>query len=298
MSGVDTKKKNKKNGLCDEALQEMEEEFAARLGEADDTIAALRAERDDLRAELSSSAKGGDANAALLREKTNQLADYKNELEASARKNGELEGTVRKLQLNLKDFKQENDRMVNRMRLHDETAAKAAEEAAAKEASMAEEIRALRQRIAAEGHDRDEEVLDLRQRLAAAAARAQESVGREAKRALDAAEERALAAEADAAQLRANISEIEAGRSRGRALRRGGRESGTGKGGEEFFLFLLFCLFSFYDPPQTQHHHVPYAKQKNAPGHGVSFRTHLIELFASRLHSCFKRIQRAGWFQR
>lgn len=115
---------------------------------------------------------------------------------------------------------------------------------------MAEEIRALRQRIAAEGHDRDEEVLDLRQRLAAAAARAQESVGREAKRALEAAEERALAAEADAAQLRANISEIEAGRSRGRALRRGGRESGAGKGGEEeFFLFLLFLSVFFLRSP-------------------------------------------------
>ena len=51
----------------------MEEEFAARLGEADDTIATLRAERDELRAELNSTAKGGDANAALVREKAEQL---------------------------------------------------------------------------------------------------------------------------------------------------------------------------------------------------------------------------------
>ena len=62
--------------------------------------------------------------SALVREKGEQLANYKNELEASSRKTGELEGTVRKLQLNLKDCKQEADRMTNRMRLHDETAAK------------------------------------------------------------------------------------------------------------------------------------------------------------------------------
>ncbi len=51
--------------------------------------------------------------------------------------------------------------------------------------------------LAEEGHDRDQEVLDLRQKLAAAAAAAKESIGREAKRQLDAAEERAAATEAE-----------------------------------------------------------------------------------------------------
>jgi hypothetical protein len=86
----------------------------------------------------------------------------------------------------------------------------AAADAAAKEEKMGEEIHGLRQSLAAEGQDRDVEVLDLRQKLAAAAARAQASIGKESKRIIDAAEDRATAAEADAAQLRANISDIEA----------------------------------------------------------------------------------------
>ena len=194
----------------EEALQELEEAFAARLAEADDTIAALKSERDDLRAELDSSARGGDANAALAREKEARLLEYKNELEASSRKNGELEGTVRKLQLTVKDFKQENERMTNRMRLHDETAAEAARSAAGREEKLKAEIGSLRQRLAADNKAADDEVLDLRQKLAAAAARAQDALGAQAQKVLDAAEARAVAAEADAAQLRINISETEA----------------------------------------------------------------------------------------
>ena len=58
-------------------------------------VAGLRAERDELANELDSASRGGDTNAKLVREKGEQLAEKRVEMEALSRKNGQgLAGNV------------------------------------------------------------------------------------------------------------------------------------------------------------------------------------------------------------
>ena len=173
----------------DEATAAELDECRARLAEADDALAALTRERDDLVAELASTAEGGDAASKALRDKSALASKYKLDLEASARRCGELEGTHRKLTLRVKNLERDLERAANRAKARDESAAEAAEDAADRERAARAETERLRARLAESERDADREAIRLRAQLAEATRAAREAVGKEAQTIVEEAED-------------------------------------------------------------------------------------------------------------
>ena len=183
----------------------MEDDFAARLQDADDQIAALTRERDALADDLASATKGGDASSAETAEARAKLSRARNDLDASKREVSELEALVRKLTLAAKDAERDAIRAANRATFQEENNRANAATAAAEASTLTDEIASMKRRLADERAIATAELVSLRTQLAAATKAAEENIGREAQSVVDAAEARATAATREAEALRAEI---------------------------------------------------------------------------------------------
>ncbi|EIE21880.1 hypothetical protein COCSUDRAFT_47970 [Coccomyxa subellipsoidea C-169] len=152
-------------------LRELQEEFTRRLATADRTITSLKEKNEALRSAASAASKGGSVNEARLQDRENYISSLQAEGETLARKNGELEATVRKLRTSTRQLETERDRTAGRL--------------AALEASLAsEQERAIQatQAAAVQMEEMDAEMAAVRQQAASqvAAAKKEAAVAREA----------------------------------------------------------------------------------------------------------------------
>ncbi|BDA46997.1 probable TATA element modulatory factor [Coccomyxa sp. Obi] len=159
-------------------LHELQEEFTRRLAAADRTITSLREKNEALRSAATAASKGGSVNEARLQDREHYISSLQAEGEALARKNGELEATVRKLRASVRQLETERDRTAGRLAAleaslasEQERAIQATQAAAVQMEEMDAEIAAVRQQAASQIAAAKKEAAAAREAAAAEAAR-------------------------------------------------------------------------------------------------------------------------------
>lgn len=102
-------------GATDEDLVELKEEFSRRLGSADQTIARLQDEKERLRAQIAAASQSSTANSSQLVAKHTFIASLQEEGLSLAKRNDELEVSVRSLRAATRDSEIKHQSMTRRV---------------------------------------------------------------------------------------------------------------------------------------------------------------------------------------
>ena len=183
-------------------MAQVEAECEARLREADAQI-------DELRRELATIAKGGDAAQSSARDKTVKLQEAKNEISAVKRKVAELEGNERRLRSQLRDAEADAERAAKASENNRATADGMREELGAAQSDANREIANLRRRLLEQEQTARKEIDTLRESLENKQTDATAKEMKRAKSQVASAETKAAIAEAECAKLSAELAHLE-----------------------------------------------------------------------------------------
>ena len=190
------------NGDASSIVAQVEAECEARLREADAQI-------DELRRELATIAKGGDAAQSSARDKTVKLQEAKNEISAVKRKVAELEGNERRLRSQLRDAEADAERAAKASENNRATADGMREELGAAQSDANREIANLRRRLLEQEQTARKEIDALRESLENKQTDATAKEMKRAKSQVASAETKAAIAEAECAKLSAELAHLE-----------------------------------------------------------------------------------------
>ena len=190
------------NGDASSIVAQVEAECEARLREADAQI-------DELRRELATIAKGGDAAQSSARDKTVKLQEAKNEISAVKRKVAELEGNERRLRSQLRDAEADAERAAKASENNRATADGMREELGAAQSDANREIANLRRRLLEQEQTARKEIDALRESLENKRTDATAKEMKRAKSQVASAETKAAIAEAECAKLSAELAHLE-----------------------------------------------------------------------------------------
>ena len=193
---------NNDDGDASSIVAQVEAECEARLREADAQI-------DELRRELATIAKGGDAAQSSARDKTVKLQEAKNEISAVKRKVAELEGNERRLRSQLRDAEADAERAAKASENNRATADGMREELGAAQSDANLEIANLRRRLLEQEQTARKEIDALRESLENKRTDATAKEMKRAKSQVASAETKAAIAEAECAKLSAELAHLE-----------------------------------------------------------------------------------------
>ena len=193
---------NNDDGDASSIVAQVEAECEARLREADAQI-------DELRRELATIAKGGDAAQSSARDKTVKLQEAKNEISAVKRKVAELEGNERRLRSQLRDAEADAERAAKAAENNRATADGMREELGAAQSDANREIANLRRRLVEQEQTARKEIDALRESLENKRTDATAKEMKRAKSQVASAETKAAIAEAECAKLSAELAHLE-----------------------------------------------------------------------------------------
>jgi len=193
---------NNDDGDASSIVAQVEAECEARLREADAQI-------DELRRELATIAKGGDAAQSSARDKTVKLQEAKNEISAVKRKVAELEGNERRLRSQLRDAEADAERAAKASENNRATADGMREELGAAQSDANREIANLRRRLLEQEQTARKEIDALRESLENKQNDATAKEMKRAKSQVASAETKAAIAEAECAKLSAELAHLE-----------------------------------------------------------------------------------------
>jgi hypothetical protein len=193
---------NNDDGDASSIVAQVEAECEARLREADAQI-------DELRRELATIAKGGDAAQSSARDKTVKLQEAKNEISAVKRKVAELEGNERRLRSQLRDAEADAERAAKASENNRATADGMREELGAAQSDANREIANLRRRLLEQEQTARKEIDALRESLENKRTDATAKEMKRAKSQVASAETKAAIAEAECAKLSAELAHLE-----------------------------------------------------------------------------------------
>ena len=193
---------NNDDGDASSIVAQVEAECEARLREADAQI-------DELRRELATIAKGGDAAQSSARDKTVKLQEAKNEISAVKRKVAELEGNERRLRSQLRDAEADAERAAKASENNRATADGMREELGAAQSDANREIANLRRRLLEQEQTARKEIDTLRESLENKRTDATAKEMKRAKSQVASAETKAAIAEAECAKLSAELAHLE-----------------------------------------------------------------------------------------
>ena len=191
-----------------------------RLADAEETVASLTRQRDELEAHLLDRSEDDSETNARLADAKRRNRDREKELERAAREIGVLQGERRKLELATADARRERGAAEQKLVRAEENARFARERHEAETRDAEALLEDLRRRLTRSERDAKAERASLLTQLEAAQSATAAALGEEAQTAVADAEARAAKAERDA----------EAARRGGGGGRRGG--GGGGGGGE------------------------------------------------------------------
>jgi hypothetical protein len=181
-----------------------------RLADAEEAIASLTRQRDELEALLLDRSEDDSQASSRLADAKRRANDREKELERSAREIGALQGERRKLELASADARRERDVAEQKLARAEETARFARERSDADARDAEALIEDLRRRLTRSERDAKAERVALLTQLEAAQTATAAALGEEAQTAVADAEARAAKAERDAAAARAAAAAAEA----------------------------------------------------------------------------------------